>query len=67
MLFKVELVMEIPDEITDTWDSSCDETFGIAKFLNNDNPNIHIADYSQIKFEEFASKKHAIFDINGGI
>lgn len=67
--FKIEVVVEIPHEDHKSWDSGCDETFGVSSYIPHTmhGQRLHITDYRKIEEEEYNGQKHRIFDSGGGI
>lgn len=49
--YKVELLIEIPPEISEDWDSICDEENGIIKYLGDFGNNI--LDYTYLSEAEY--------------
>mgnify|MGYP001589399933 CR=1 FL=1 len=63
--YMATVLIEVPDEIYNTWDAICDETFGLAHLSMNEHTTI--TDYYSVDEGTAKEFKHKIFDEGGGI
>lgn len=70
LCFAVTVLVEVPAETWHTWDSGCDETFGLGSIISNGDKSgacLTISEYQRVSSAFVNKNRHNIFDENGGI